>query len=61
VEIALVAWPSTIYLWYDYRGLRIPTFYMAAMGASFAVALALSLVVWRQSLRRGVAALEALG
>jgi hypothetical protein len=61
VEIGLVAWPSTIYLWYDYRGLRIPDFYRWAMAGSFLAAVLVALTVWRQSMRRGIAALEALG
>jgi ABC-2 type transport system permease protein len=61
VEIALVAWPSTVYLWYEYRGLRIPDLYRLGMAASFLAAAGLAVTVWRQSMKRGIAALEALG
>ena len=61
VEIALVAWPSTVYLWFDFRGLRIPPAYRLGMVVSFGAAVAVSLLVWRKAMQKGVEALEALG
>jgi ABC-2 type transport system permease protein len=61
VMIGLVAWPSMVYLWFDFRGLRIPPVYRLGMGLSFGAAVALSLAVWREAMRRGIAALDALG
>jgi ABC-2 type transport system permease protein len=60
VEIALLAWPSSIYLWHHYRGLSIAPSRRLAMGLVFAVALALCLVVFWLPMRRGARALEAL-
>ena len=59
--VALLAWPASIYLWHDYRGLPISPRQHGAMAASLAAAVLLSLGTFWQAMRRGVRALEALG
>jgi len=60
VTVGLLAWPSSVYLWHDYRGLPLPPRRVAAMGAPLALAAALSLATFVSAMRRGVRALEAL-
>jgi hypothetical protein len=60
VEIALLAWPASVYLWYTYRELPIPASRAAFMCLSFSAALAVSVVTCWLPMRRGVAALEQL-
>jgi ABC-2 type transport system permease protein len=61
VEILLVSWPSSVYLWYGYRHLHVPTRLWAPMGLAFASAVALSMGVFWTSMRQGVQALEDMG
>ena len=61
VEIALLAWPSALYLWYQYREIAVPTWTWVGMAGSFAAAIAVSLVTFRVSMAMGVRALEELG
>jgi ABC-2 type transport system permease protein len=61
VEIALVGWPSVVYLWHQARGIPIPAARGVQMGVSFALAAVLAVVTCREALRRGVLALEKLG
>jgi ABC-2 type transport system permease protein len=61
VEIALVGWPSVVYLWHQARGRPIPTVRGIEMALSFSVAAALAVVTCRESMKRGVRALEKLG
>jgi hypothetical protein len=60
VETALLAWPSSLYLWHRFRDLPIPPGRVAIMGAAFTGAAALSLAVFLESMARGVRALEDL-
>lgn len=61
VEIALLGWPASLYLWYQYREEAIPAGRQVVMGLSVLAALSLSLVTFRLSMERGVRALEELG
>jgi ABC-2 type transport system permease protein len=61
LEIALLAWPSSLFLWYEFRAIPLPPGRRVLMGLCLAGAVALPLVVLRTAMRRGVAALEALG
>jgi ABC-2 type transport system permease protein len=58
VEIALLAWPSSIFLWHDLRGTAIPAGRAAAMGACFAAAAGLAVYTCLEPMRQGVRALE---
>jgi len=58
--VALLSWPASTYLWYDYRGLRLTPRTQILIGASLASAAALSLWTFLTAMRRGVRALEAL-
>ena len=60
IEIALLAWPTSIFLYYDFRGVAIPTARKAMMVTGIAAAIGLSLVVFRFSMKRGIRALTAL-
>jgi hypothetical protein len=59
--IALVGWPSSMWLWY--RAARIPVsgLGVAAMAACFGFAIAMSVATWWFGMRSGVRALEAMG
>jgi uncharacterized membrane protein len=59
-EIVLLGWPTSIYLWYDYRNLRIPTYRLFPMGASVLAAFLLSLALFWIPMRKGVRALETM-
>ena len=61
VEIALVAFPSVVYLQHQASGMPIPAARMIPMAISFAAAAALSLGTCRVAMARGVHALQALG
>jgi ABC-2 type transport system permease protein len=61
VEVGLLVWPSSVFLWHQYRGLPIPGSRQLLMGTCFGVALALSLVTFWVPMRRGERALEELG
>ena len=58
VMIALLGWPSSVYLFHQFRRRPIPTPQLWAMGACFASAGLLSLATWWYAMRAGVAALE---
>jgi hypothetical protein len=60
VTIALLGWPSSVYLFHQSRHRAIPTLQQALMVACFASALALSLGTWWYSMRAGIAALNRL-
>jgi len=60
VEIALLAWPSSVFLWSLYTQSPIPTARAGLMGVSFGLALVLSIVTFLAPMRRGVQELEAL-
>jgi ABC-2 type transport system permease protein len=60
--IALVGWPTSMYLWYTANGRRVVPSYVVAIGAACAVsAVVLSLGTWWYGMRTGVRALEAMG
>jgi ABC-2 type transport system permease protein len=59
--VALVAWPASVYLWHDYRGLPVSPRRQAWMVLSLAAAVALALFTFWSSMRKGVRALEELG
>jgi hypothetical protein len=59
--VGLLAWPASIYLWHEYRGLPIPAPQQLAMAAALAGAAVLSVFTFATAMRRGVRALEALG
>jgi ABC-2 type transport system permease protein len=60
VETALLAWPSSIYLWHRFRGLPLPPARMVVMGLSFLAAAALAVSVFLVAMAKGVRALEDL-
>ena len=60
--IALVGWPSSMYLWYAANPHLTPPAYVVAIGAvSVVAALALSIATWWFGMRTGVRALEDMG
>jgi ABC-2 type transport system permease protein len=59
-QTALLAWPSSMYLWYRFRGLPLPPARIVLMGTCFLAAAGLSVAVFLISMRRGVEALEDL-
>jgi ABC-2 type transport system permease protein len=61
VTIALLAWPSSVFLWHEYHRLPIPPPRQAAMGLAFLAAFFLSLATFWLPLRGGVRALDELG
>ena len=61
VEIGLLAWPSSIFLWHRFRHLPIAGAQQLAMAAALATAAALSLLTFWFPMRRGVRALGDLG
>jgi ABC-2 type transport system permease protein len=61
VEIALLAWPASLYLWHQVRETPLSPVRRALMGLSFSAALSICLATFWVSMRRGVRALEALG
>ncbi|HQZ17537.1 MAG TPA: hypothetical protein PLD86_11755 [Vicinamibacteria bacterium] len=60
VEIALLAWPTSIFLFYDFRSLPIPTPRRLAMVVGIVSAFALSVTVFHLSMKRGIRALTEL-
>lgn len=60
IEIALLAWPTSIFLFYEFRNRPIPTPRQISMVLGVLSAFALSLAVFVVSMRRGVRALTAL-
>jgi ABC-2 type transport system permease protein len=61
VEVALLAWPSSIYLWYQFREVTLPTSRLVLMGFAFSLAAALALATFWTAMQKGVRALEELG
>jgi ABC-2 type transport system permease protein len=61
VTIALLAWPTTVYLWSESRHQPVPASRWAPMAACLIAAAALSSVTFLLSMRRGIRALEELG
>jgi ABC-2 type transport system permease protein len=61
VIIALLGWPSSLYLMRHVRGVSPTPLQQLLMAASIASAIALSVFVWLASMRSGVRALEQMG
>jgi ABC-2 type transport system permease protein len=61
VEVALLAWPSSIYLWHDYRGLAVPPSRWALMALALSAAAAVAIGTFWTAMQRGVQALERMG
>jgi ABC-2 type transport system permease protein len=61
VEVALLAWPSSIYFWHQYREIRVPPGQIAVMAASLSAAAAVAVATFWTSMQRGIRALEAMG
>ncbi len=61
VEIGLLAWPSSIYLWHQFQELPLQPRHFVQMAFAFGAALAVCVGTFTTSMRRGIAALEALG
>ncbi len=59
--VALLAWPTSVYLWHEYRGLPLPPRLRLPMGLALGAALALCLGTFWAGMRRGVEALARLG
>jgi hypothetical protein len=59
--VALLAWPASVYLWYDLRGAPIPQGRRLAIAACLLAAAALCVLTFVLPMRRGVRALEELG
>jgi hypothetical protein len=60
VEVALLAWPCSTYLWHDFRHEAIAPGRQALMTACGVVALGLSGLTFALPMRRGVRALESM-
>ena len=60
IEIALLAWPTSIFLFYEFRNRPIPGPRQLAMATGVISALSLSVGVFYFSMRRGIRALTAL-
>ncbi|MEO5762040.1 MAG: hypothetical protein ABIR28_06985, partial [Vicinamibacteria bacterium] len=60
IEIALLAWPTSIFLFYEFRNRPIPGPRQMMMAVGILSALGLSLGVFWFSMRRGIKALTAL-
>lgn len=58
VTIALLGWPSSIYLWHRFRVVPLTTLQKFLMAGCFLAAAGLSVATWLLSMRAGVRALE---
>ena len=58
VTIALIGWPSALWLFSRLRGIRLSAMREALMAGSFLLAVALSVATWLLAMRSGVRALE---
>jgi len=58
---ALLAWPASTWLWYDYRSLPVPPHARLWIGMALVAAAALSVATFWTAMRRGVRALEEMG
>jgi ABC-2 type transport system permease protein len=61
VTIALIGWPSSLYLLHQVRGVPFTAAQLLLMPLSLVAAGALSIFVWLASMRSGVRALEQMG
>ncbi len=60
IMIALLGWPSSVYLFSQFRRRPIPATQLVLMGVCFASAVTLSLCTWWYAMRAGVRALDRL-
>jgi ABC-2 type transport system permease protein len=60
LQIGLLGWPTSVYLWHDYHRLPLQGVDLFLMAACLGLAAASSLLMLWLSMRRGIAALEAL-
>jgi ABC-2 type transport system permease protein len=60
-QVALLAWPSVLYLWHQDNNLPVRPGLAVQMGVCAVLSVGLSMVTLREAMRRGVRALEALG
>lgn len=60
VEIALLAWPTSVVLWHDYRAVALPFRERVWMTGSFALAAVVAAATFLIPMRQGVRALEDL-
>jgi ABC-2 type transport system permease protein len=61
VQIVLLAWPASVYLWHAYEGIPLSPRHYAQMGLAFGLALAACGAFFVVPMRRGIRALEAMG
>jgi ABC-2 type transport system permease protein len=61
VMIALVGWPSSLYLFRRSRGAPLTLVQQCLMAGCFVAAAGTSLAIWRWSMRAGVCALQKMG
>ncbi len=59
--VALLAWPASTWLWYDFRSLPVPPRARIAIAVALAGAASLSVATFWLAMRRGVRALEEMG
>jgi uncharacterized membrane protein len=60
VMIALLGWPTSVYLFASLRNLPLSVRQQIVIGGCFSSAVALSLATWQLSMRSGIRALEAM-
>ena len=60
VTVALLAWPTSTYLYYQLRHRPIPSVRLVAMSASLMSAAGVTVLTWLHGMRSGVRALEAM-
>ncbi len=61
VQIGLLAWPSSIYLWHQFHELPLQPRHYALMAGVYGLAIGVSAFTFVQPMRRGIRALEAMG
>jgi hypothetical protein len=61
VEVSLLGWSSSIRLWHDYRGIRIPPAQVALMALLFLAAVGIAVATFWTAMQRGIQALEEIG
>ena len=59
--IGLLGWPSSVYLLQQVRARPLSASQLSLMAACFGGAMAMSLAIWRASMRSGIAALQRMG
>jgi ABC-2 type transport system permease protein len=61
VVCALLAWPSSIYLWHQFHELPLRPRHLALMALLYSAAIAVCAVTFVAPMRRGIRALDAMG